>query len=83
MSDEINGHHDVVFTVRPTNDEIDTEARWGLRGRTGFRAECSACGDFEVGASDEIGDLLRGHVRWHQQLAVAARSADPAEASSR
>jgi len=65
---EINGHQgDIIFTVRATNSEMDPEARWGHRGRIGFRADCSQCGEFEVGTSDEIGDLLRGHIRWHHK----------------
>ena len=66
---EISNDDDIVFTVRSTNTEGDPEARWGHRGRIGFRADCSLCGEFEVGASDEIGELLRGHIRWHHSRA--------------
>jgi hypothetical protein len=58
---------DLVFTVRATNNEVDPEARWGLRMQLGFRADCSVCGEFEIGASGEIGELMRGHITWHSR----------------
>jgi hypothetical protein len=63
-------HGDIVFTVCSTNSEADPEARWGHRGGIGFRADCSRCGEFQVGASDEIGELLRGHIRWYHSGAA-------------
>ncbi len=69
MSEIKNNHDEIVFTISATNGEVDPEARWGQRGEIGFRAECSQCSESEYGASDEIGQLLRGHIRWHDSRA--------------
>jgi hypothetical protein len=58
---------DLVFTVRATNDEVDPEARWGIRMQLGFQAGCSVCGESEIGTSGEIGELIRGHITWHSR----------------
>jgi len=62
-----------VFTVRATNSDSDPEAVWGLRRQIGFRVDCSLCTEWEVGTSGEIGELMRGHIRWHKQFDTVKR----------
>jgi hypothetical protein len=77
MSEINNQDGDIVFLVGATNRELDPEARWGLRSNIGFRADCSRCGESEYAASDEIAELLRGHIRWHLNRNATGGSHNP------